>query len=110
MPSGEGGDCHATADEPISELIKRARLALGLSRDRLAGRLADLSKDPCAIRELVARWERGKRIPGPYWCDLLSKVLGLSGGVLERAASLARVRRILVAVSAPSRTSISSPR
>jgi transcriptional regulator with XRE-family HTH domain len=95
MPGSGGGNHHAAADEPISELIKRARLALGLSQDLLARRLAEVSSGTCVTREFVARWERGRRIPGPYWRVSLSRVLDLPGGALERAAVIARLRRIV---------------
>lgn len=96
MP-GSWEDRRAGADESISELIRRSRLARGMSQERLASRLAELSKDPYATRTLVVRWERGMRIPGPYWRDWLGRALDLPGSLLERAATRARLRRIFLA-------------
>jgi hypothetical protein len=101
LPGSWEGNHVAGPDEPISALIRRARLALGLSPDGLARQLAEVSSGPCATRELVARWERGTHIPGPYWRGPLSRVLDQPAGALERAATVARLRRIFVAEIGP---------
>lgn len=44
-------------------------------------------------RTEVARWERGKRVPGPYWRGWLSAVLGLPVEQLGAAARTARALR-----------------
>lgn len=90
-------DGGAGVDDAIPELIRRSRLALGMSQERLAGRLAELSTDPSATRTLVVRWERGMRIPGRYWRGWLSRALDLPGDRLERAAARARLRRTFLA-------------
>ena len=41
----------------------------------------------------VSRWERGKRIPGPYWRNWLSEVLGCPSERWESAAVAARRSR-----------------
>ncbi|MBB4966719.1 transcriptional regulator with XRE-family HTH domain [Saccharothrix violaceirubra] len=58
----------------------------------LAARLRAVSGSGIT-REEVSRWERGKRIPGPYWRGWLGKVLDISEYKFERAAAIARALR-----------------
>ena len=44
-------------------------------------------------RQQVSWWERGKRIPTPYWRGWLSQVLAISSGELDRAAAVAKLLR-----------------
>jgi transcriptional regulator with XRE-family HTH domain len=76
--------------QPIGALIRQARQRLGLSQYTLAERLAEVSGDDAVTREQVARWERGERIPRPYWRSHLSTALRVSRELLDRAAALAR--------------------
>ena len=83
--SGPNGD--------LSMLIRRARKARGLSQYGLAEALASLSGNDAIDRQQVARWERGKRIPGPYWRKWISMALGVPVTKIERAAKRSRDRR-----------------
>lgn len=85
------------ADEQISNLIRRARTSRGITQAALASSLADLSGNPGVSRDQVARWERGGRVPSPYWRDWLGVALNLPRVELDRAASRARAVRLLAA-------------
>lgn len=89
----EGG-AHIPGDEPISDLIRHGRLTLGLSQERLARQLAATARNPGLTRAHVARWERGSRLPGPYWRHWLAIVLDVPESVLIRSAAVARIHRI----------------
>jgi transcriptional regulator with XRE-family HTH domain len=84
-----------TTDEFIGQLIRRARLRHGMTQSALAARLAALSGNPAVTRDQIARWERGGRVPSPYWRDWLSAALSEPLGQLERAARQARAARLL---------------
>jgi transcriptional regulator with XRE-family HTH domain len=81
-------------DEPIDELIARVRIARGKSQQSLADDVARVSGDTRITREYVSRWENGKRIPTPYWRAHVGQVLGIPRDVLDRAAAVARTRRV----------------
>lgn len=65
----------------------------GLTQYELADQLAGVSGNDAVTREEVSRWERGKRIPGPYWRNWLSEVLGCPSERWETAALAARRSR-----------------
>jgi hypothetical protein len=44
-------------------------------------------------RRQVARWEHGKRIPGPYWRNWIGAALDVPVVRLNRAAALAQFLR-----------------
>ncbi|WP_229795543.1 helix-turn-helix transcriptional regulator [Saccharothrix coeruleofusca] len=67
----------------------------GLTQRGLTERLHAVSGNRGVTREDVSRWERGKRIPGPYWRHWLSDVLEVPRAELERAATAARRSRRL---------------
>jgi transcriptional regulator with XRE-family HTH domain len=69
-------------------LIHDLRSALGYSQGRLAERLCELGGET-VTREMVSRWECGKRSPGPYWLRHLATALEVPRHVLEDA----KVRR-----------------
>lgn len=79
--------------EPIGRLMRRARAQRGLSQYDLAEVLVALSRNRGLSRAEVARWERGKRVPGPYWRIWLSAALELPPDELGAAARSARARR-----------------
>jgi transcriptional regulator with XRE-family HTH domain len=83
------------ADEQISQLIRRARTFRGMTQAGLASQLASLSGNPGVSRDQVARWERGGRVPSPYWRDWLGVALSVPRVELDRAATRARARRLL---------------
>ncbi len=61
-----------------------------MSQVILAQRLAETSGNQTLTRTEISRWERGKRIPGPYWRGWLSEVLDVPPERLETAATSAR--------------------
>lgn len=64
-------------------LIRELRLAHGWSQGRLADKLRDVSQHATVTREDVSRWERGRRIPGPFWLRHLATVLEVPLTALE---------------------------
>ncbi|OKI27912.1 transcriptional regulator [Saccharothrix sp. CB00851] len=66
---------------------------VGLAQYDLAERLHAASGNVSITREEVSRWERGKRIPGPYWRAWLGRVLDTPQQELEQAAAIARRTR-----------------
>ncbi|NED96713.1 helix-turn-helix transcriptional regulator [Phytoactinopolyspora alkaliphila] len=90
----------AQGNEPVGIMIRRVRSSLGYSQHKIAEQLADASGNSSLTREEVARWERGKRIPGPYWREWLSSVLDVPQREVEVAARVARVTRLTPTASA----------
>jgi transcriptional regulator with XRE-family HTH domain len=73
---------------PLGSLIRDLRLALGYSQGRLADLLCKVGHET-VTREMISRWESGKRVPRPYWLRHLATVLEVPFQVLEDA----KVRR-----------------
>ncbi|NIH82948.1 helix-turn-helix domain-containing protein [Amycolatopsis viridis] len=71
---------------PIGRLIRSARQRRGLTQYQLADELVLVSGNESLGRGEVSRWERGKRVPGPYWQQHLSRVLGVPPDELRAAA------------------------
>jgi len=67
----------------------------GLSQSKLAEKLACSSNNDSVGREHISRWERGERIPNPYWRDWLGRVLNVPRDQLEHAAVVSRQVRVL---------------
>jgi len=84
-----------TADEPINDVIRRTRVRRGLTQTALAEQLAEASRNASVKRDQVARWERGGRVPSPYWRQWLAEVLGVPLDQLDWAARRARAVRLL---------------
>lgn len=80
---------------PIGEVIRQARLGRGLTQGQLAASLAKRSANESVTREQITRWERGSRIPSPYWRQWLGEVLGLDMAQLDRAAATTKLQRLL---------------
>lgn len=78
---------------PVGEMIRQARNSLGYSQYAVADELVRISGNDSLTREQVARWERGKRIPGPYWRQWICAVLQLSISDVDVAVRLARKDR-----------------
>ncbi|MFI7673631.1 helix-turn-helix transcriptional regulator [Actinophytocola sp. NPDC049390] len=78
---------------PVGDLIRELRHRRGLTQVALAERLAEMSGNDGVNRRQVARWERGKRIPSPYWRNWISAVLEVPSTRLDRAAAVARFLR-----------------
>ena len=75
---------------PITALIPQARREQGLTQRELADLLCEISQNDSVTREEVSRWERGKRIPGPYWRAWISAALDVPHADVDRAAVLER--------------------
>jgi transcriptional regulator with XRE-family HTH domain len=84
------GDCVVP---PLAELLPERRRSRGLTQCDLAARLSEASGNDSVSREEVSRWERGKRIPGPYWRSWLSQALELPREDVEEWAAQARSSR-----------------
>ncbi|MEU3644520.1 helix-turn-helix transcriptional regulator [Lentzea sp. NPDC034063] len=78
---------------PITALIPQARREQGLTQRELADLLCEISQNDSVTREEVSRWERGKRIPGPYWRAFLSAALHVPHAAVDKAATIARETR-----------------
>ncbi|MFJ8966173.1 helix-turn-helix transcriptional regulator [Lentzea sp. NPDC102401] len=78
---------------PITALIPQARREQGLTQRELADLLCEISQNDSITREEVSRWERGKRIPGPYWRAFLSAALDVPHAAVDKAATIARETR-----------------
>ena len=65
-------------------LIRDLRLSLGHSQGRLADLLCEQGH-ATVTREVISRWESGKRTPGPYWLRHLATVLEVPFRALEDA-------------------------
>lgn len=83
----------AGGPEPIGALIQGARGRRGMSQYALADLLVALSHNESLTRAEVARWERGRRIPGPYWRSWLGVALDLPPDQLTAAMRAARSTR-----------------
>lgn len=70
-----------------------------MSQYDLARKLVELSRNDAVDRHQVARWERGRRIPGPYWRRWLTVALGIPAVVMHRALSLSRRQRLREALA-----------
>lgn len=73
----------------MGSLIRELRVARGWSQGQLAEALCEVSGRPTITREEVSRWERGVRVPGPFWLPHLASTLQTPVAVLE----IERVKR-----------------
>jgi transcriptional regulator with XRE-family HTH domain len=97
----------ATPVEPISIMIRRARVDQGLSQPALADRLSAAARGTVTRNE-ISRWERGERVPGRYWRHHLAAVLRVPVGELAAAAGAER-RYAAGLVSVPPAEAMSAP-
>ena len=88
-------------EEPISHLIRRTRTRRGMTQAALARQLASASGNAAITRDQVTRWERGGRVPSPYWRRWLAVALDVPTGQLDRAARCARAVRLLAVDGQP---------
>jgi transcriptional regulator with XRE-family HTH domain len=65
------------------ERIAALRQERGWSQAELAAALAALSGRGTITREEVSRWERGRRVPTPYWLSNLAAVFGVPAVMLR---------------------------
>jgi transcriptional regulator with XRE-family HTH domain len=80
--------------ESIGALLARVRGEQGVTQLRLAARLCAAAGSATVTRHEISRWEREERIPSGYWLSWLAMVLDHPLEALERAAGVARRRRL----------------
>jgi transcriptional regulator with XRE-family HTH domain len=76
--------------EKVGPMLRRMRLARGLNQQQVAERLSTAAHLPTVSRHEVSRWERGERVPGPFWLGWLAVVLETSLERLEAAVAVTR--------------------
>ncbi len=81
------------AGDYVGPLLIRARRQRGQSQRRLADALCAAAGLHTVSRHEISRWERGERIPSPFWLGWLSEVLGLPMEQLESATGRSRDQR-----------------
>ena len=86
--------------ETIGSAIARLREVQGWSQSALAKHLSALSRRK-VHQDQISRWERGRRIPYPYWRRFLSELLHVPVEELSRAAASTKAGRNMAA--SPSR-------
>lgn len=91
--SAAGSRLRSSDSMPIGCLIRSVRRERGLTQYDLADALVSVSGNDSLGRDEVSRWERGKRVPGPYWQQWLSDVLEIAPDRLRSSARLARELR-----------------
>jgi DNA-binding transcriptional regulator YiaG len=72
VKDGNGSRAHAVT---LGALIRELRESWGWSQSRLASALCAVANHETVTREIVSRWETGKRVPGPWWLRHLATVL-----------------------------------
>lgn len=77
----------------IGALLKGARCERNLSKAALARQLQARACTTAVTGKVVSRWERGVRIPGPYWRSHLAATLAIDRERLDCAARLSRRNR-----------------
>lgn len=103
-----------TASTEVSEtiglgrLLVRSRHARARSQQRLAEQLCAMAGVATVSRHEISRWERGERIPSPYWLACLSVVLDVPLADLERAVAHSKDRRLADVAPRRSRTAVPS--
>jgi transcriptional regulator with XRE-family HTH domain len=83
-----------SSGESIGALLARVRGEQGVTQLRLAARLCAAAGSATVTRHEISRWEREERIPSGYWLSWLAMVLDHPLEALERAAGVARRRRL----------------
>jgi transcriptional regulator with XRE-family HTH domain len=61
-----------------NQLLRRARVLRGWSQQRVADHINELLGAERADRQLVYRWETGKRTPGPFYRERLCQVFKMT--------------------------------
>lgn len=80
----------STRAEPIGPLLARLRTGRGWSQQQLAGTLCQVAGRVTVTRHEVSRWERGQRVPSPFWLDSLAAALTIPQERLEAAVHATR--------------------
>ncbi|WP_376794051.1 multiprotein-bridging factor 1 family protein [Thermogemmatispora sp.] len=87
-----------------NQLLKRARELRGWSRQRLALELQQGFPGVAVTAKEIARWERGKRRPSPYYREKLCLIFELTAeqlGFIESSPSAAAMPEPYAAASFP---------
>jgi transcriptional regulator with XRE-family HTH domain len=74
----------------VGAIVRDLRVGLGWSQSRLAQELATVSGRDSVTREVVSRWEHGRRRPAGYWLRHLATALQIPFTVLEHAERMER--------------------
>ena len=91
--------------EVVGDMLARLRIERGWSQSCFAEQLNAIAGASTLDRNLISRWERGLRAPGPYWQPHIARLLEI-----DPAALRAAVRHWYNANGNPSaRTSASCP-
>jgi transcriptional regulator with XRE-family HTH domain len=90
LSSHSGSQCPSARALAIGVLISDLRSAAGWSQSRLAAELAAVSGRDTVTREDISRWEKGRRMPGPYWLRYLAASLQVPLTTLEEAGRMER--------------------
>ncbi|MGH3855532.1 MAG: helix-turn-helix domain-containing protein [Pseudonocardiaceae bacterium] len=69
----------------LGDVIRQLRESLGWSQSRLATELCAVDDHETVTREIISRWETGKRVPGSWWLRHLATVLQVPFEILEQA-------------------------
>ncbi len=93
MAKGAHSVAEHMAGETVGPLIRRARNTEAYTQRGLAEALNTAAGSDTLTWNDVARWERGKRIPGHYWRHWLSTVLQIPQREMDKAAALAKQQR-----------------
>lgn len=76
----------------LGPLATRLRTGRGWSQMELAEKLCEVSGRVTVTRHEVSRWERGDRVPGPFWLEALAVALETPLEELEAALHATRCR------------------
>ncbi|HYQ62696.1 helix-turn-helix transcriptional regulator [Actinophytocola sp.] len=71
------------AKRALGHLIRELREGLGHSQGQLADLLCKISGCDTVTREIISRWERGKRSPNTYWLPHVATALQVPTHTLE---------------------------
>lgn len=88
--SHPGSQCPSARALATGALIRDLRSAAGWSQSRLATELQAVSGRDTISREDISRWEKGRRMPGPYWLRHLATALQVPLTTLEEAERMER--------------------
>ncbi|GIJ25357.1 hypothetical protein Vqi01_05190 [Micromonospora qiuiae] len=93
MPPSPPNSPPLPEEQSFGALLSRFRLARGWSQSQLAAELCAAAGVPTLSRHEISRWERQRRVPGPFWRSWLTQILAVPTDLLADAAEGGRVPR-----------------
>lgn len=69
----------------VGDMLARLRIERGWSQTCFAEQLNTIADSSTLDRNLISRWERGLRAPGPYWQPHIAKLLDIDPAELRAA-------------------------